>query len=122
MTYFPLALPGQLPSEGPKPSKMAVLLFYLSVVFTILGILIVIRSAFYVEVRMGPFFSLGHKFAKVVHFFVYSNNFPLHVNTPFDGCTYIRRQISCFACSKLIWINKKTTDYHLGLVKLSTAD
>lgn len=46
--------PGQWPKEGPKPSKVAVLLFYLSVVFTIIGILIVIRSAFYVEEHDKP--------------------------------------------------------------------
>ena len=43
-------LAGQWPKEGPKPSKLAVLFFYLSVVFTVIGIIIVIRSAFYVEV------------------------------------------------------------------------
>jgi heme/copper-type cytochrome/quinol oxidase subunit 4 len=46
------SFPGQWPKEGPQPSKIAVLLFYLSVVFTIIGILIVLRSAFYVEVRI----------------------------------------------------------------------
>jgi hypothetical protein len=52
------SFPGQWPKEGPQPSKIAVLLFYLSVVFTIIGILIVLRSAFYVEVRIRLVFYL----------------------------------------------------------------
>ena len=43
--------PGQWPTEGPKPSKVAVILFYLSVVFTTLGILITIKMSFFEEVR-----------------------------------------------------------------------
>ena len=39
--------PGQWPSEGPQPSKIAVLLFYLSVIFTIIGTLISIKMFFF---------------------------------------------------------------------------
>ena len=42
--------PGEWPKEGPKPSKCAVLFFYLSVVLTIIGTIIVIRSAFFIQV------------------------------------------------------------------------
>ena len=38
--------PGQWPSEGPKPSKVAVVLFYLSVIFTMIGTLITIKLFF----------------------------------------------------------------------------
>ena len=50
---------GQWPTEGPKPSKLAVLFFYLSVIFTVIGIIIVIRSAFYVEVCDREIFIQG---------------------------------------------------------------
>ena len=43
--------PGEWPTEGPRPSKVAVILFYLSVVFTTLGILITIKMSFFEEVR-----------------------------------------------------------------------
>ena len=42
---------GQWPTEGPRPSKVAVILFYLSVVFTTLGVLITIKMSFFEEVR-----------------------------------------------------------------------
>jgi len=41
--------PGQWPKEGPKPSKCAVLMYYISVAFTIIGIIMVIRAAMYME-------------------------------------------------------------------------
>ena len=42
--------PGEWPKEGPKPSKCAVLLFYISVALTVIGTIIVIRSAFFIQV------------------------------------------------------------------------
>ena len=42
--------PGEWPKEGPKPSKCAVLLFYISIALTIIGTIIVIRSAFFIQV------------------------------------------------------------------------
>ena len=41
---------GEWPKEGPKPSKCAVLLFYISVALTVIGTIIVIRSAFFIQV------------------------------------------------------------------------
>lgn len=38
------------PKEGPKPSKIPVVLFYLSVVFTMIGSIICIRLLFMVQV------------------------------------------------------------------------
>jgi len=46
--------PGEWPKEGPKPSKCAVLFFYLSVVLTIIGTIIVIRSAFFIQEDEKP--------------------------------------------------------------------
>ena len=42
--------PGEWPKEGPKPSKCAVLFFYMSIALTIIGTIIVIRSAFFIQV------------------------------------------------------------------------
>jgi len=39
--------PGEWPSVGPQPSKLAVVLFYISVAATILGSIISIRTLFY---------------------------------------------------------------------------
>ena len=41
---------GDLPKEGPQPSKIPVVLFYLSVVFTMIGSIICIRLLFLVTV------------------------------------------------------------------------
>ena len=43
--------PGEWPKEGPKPSKCAVLFFYMSIALTIIGTIIVIRSAFFIQVN-----------------------------------------------------------------------
>merc|ERR1711860_467235 len=40
------------PKEGPKPSKIPVVLFYLSVVFTMIGSIICIRLLFMVQVQL----------------------------------------------------------------------
>ena len=42
--------PGVWPSEGPRPSKLPVVLFYISVIATILGSIISIRSLFITNV------------------------------------------------------------------------
>ena len=42
--------PGEWPKEGPKPSKCAVLFFYISITLTVIGTIIVIRSAFFLQV------------------------------------------------------------------------
>ena len=42
--------PGEWPKEGPKPSKCAVLFYYMSIALTIIGTIIVIRSAFFIQV------------------------------------------------------------------------
>ena len=53
--------PGQWPKEGPKPSKCAVLMYYISVAFTIIGIIMVIRAAMYMEVfDLCKYFSHNH--------------------------------------------------------------
>ena len=53
--------PGQWPKEGPKPSKCAVLMYYISVAFTIIGIIMVIRAAMYMEVLdLCKYFSHNH--------------------------------------------------------------
>ena len=44
--------PGVWPSEGPQPSKIPVVLFYISVIATILGSIISIRSLFIINVRI----------------------------------------------------------------------
>ena len=41
---------GEWPKEGPKPSKCAVLFYYMSIVLTMIGTIIVIRSAFFIQV------------------------------------------------------------------------
>lgn len=46
--------PGEWPKEGPKPSKCAVLLFYVSLALTIIGTVIVIRSAFFIQEDEKP--------------------------------------------------------------------
>ena len=43
--------PGEWPQECRRPSKVAVVLFYLSVVSTMLGTIISVRTLFYVHVR-----------------------------------------------------------------------
>ncbi len=60
---------GQWPQEGPKPSKFAVLFFYLSVIFTMIGVIIVIRSAFYVEVGLFLLFVKGSSISELFGFF-----------------------------------------------------
>ena len=40
---------GQWPSEGPQPSKTAVVLFYISIVATVIGTIFTIRTLFYVD-------------------------------------------------------------------------
>jgi len=45
---------GEWPKEGPKPSKCAVLLFYISVALTVIGTIIVIRSAFFIQEDEKP--------------------------------------------------------------------
>ena len=44
--------PGEWPKEGPKPSKCAVLFYYMSIALTIIGTIIVIRSAFFIQVSI----------------------------------------------------------------------
>jgi len=46
--------PGEWPKEGPKPSKCAVLFFYMSIALTIIGTIIVIRSAFFIQEDEKP--------------------------------------------------------------------
>lgn len=41
--------PGQWPSEGPQPSKAAVVLFYISIIFTVIGTIFTIRTLFFVD-------------------------------------------------------------------------
>ena len=43
--------PGSWPFKAPQPSKIPVVLFYLSVVFTIIGTLICIKLSFLVKVK-----------------------------------------------------------------------
>ena len=42
--------PGQWPKEGPKPSKCAILCYYMSVALTVIGMIMVIRAAMFLEV------------------------------------------------------------------------
>ena len=65
--------PGQWPTEGPKPSKVAVILFYLSVVFTTLGILITIKMSFFEEVR------------NFIHFMYLKYDVPWYIPTYFKS-------------------------------------
>jgi len=46
--------PGEWPKEGPKPSKCAVLFYYMSIALTIIGTIIVIRSAFFIQEDEKP--------------------------------------------------------------------
>ena len=43
--------PGSWPFKAPQPSKIPVVLFYLSVVFTVIGTLICIKLSFLVKVK-----------------------------------------------------------------------
>jgi len=43
------APPGQWPKEGPKPSKFAILCYYVSVALTVIGMIMVIRAAMFLE-------------------------------------------------------------------------
>ncbi len=45
------AAPGAYPSDAPTPSKMAVLLFYISCSFCVLGVILTVRSFFLKHVR-----------------------------------------------------------------------
>merc|ERR1712083_119772 len=42
--------PGEWPAECPKPSKLAVLLYYISFIATFIGSILMIRSFFYTEI------------------------------------------------------------------------
>ena len=44
--------PGEWPAECPKPSKLAILLYYISFIATFIGSILTIRSFFYTEVRI----------------------------------------------------------------------
>jgi len=46
--------PGQWPQEGPKPSKCAILSYYVSVAFTIIGMIMIIRAAMFLEEDEKP--------------------------------------------------------------------
>ena len=46
--------PGHWPREGPRPSRIAVLTYYLSIIATMIGVCIVIRS------YTLPYNGLGH--------------------------------------------------------------
>ena len=42
--------PGQYPKNGPSPSKVAVVLFYISVIFTMIGSIFAVRTIFIIKV------------------------------------------------------------------------
>jgi len=42
--------PGEWPAECPKPSKLAILLYYMSFIATFIGSILTIRSFFYTEI------------------------------------------------------------------------
>lgn len=46
--------PGQWPTEGPKPSKCAIVMYYISIILTIIGTIMVIRSAIFLEENEKP--------------------------------------------------------------------
>jgi|ERR1712216_665325 len=64
--------PGEWPSVGPQPSKLAVVLFYISVAATILGSIISIRTLFYKDVRTASCqIIVQHLFIAYLCYFVY---------------------------------------------------
>ena len=77
--------PGQWPTEGPKPSKVAVILFYLSVVFTTLGILITIKMSFFEEVR------------NFIHFMYLKYDVPWYIPTYFKSWNNINISICIYS-------------------------
>lgn len=52
--------PGEWPKEGPKPSKCAILFYYMSIALTVIGTIIVIRSAFFIQVSKNLFLIFVH--------------------------------------------------------------
>merc|ERR1711935_580439 len=60
------------PSVGPQPSKLAVILLYISVAATILGSIISIRTLFYKDVRTASCqIIVQHLFIAYLCYFVY---------------------------------------------------
>jgi len=67
--------PGQWPATGPKPSKLGVLFYYLSVAFCIIGIVFMAKCSYAPHADRPNILALGGMMVVVGFFFLGISNF-----------------------------------------------
>ena len=98
--------PGSFPPEfGPSPSKVAIVLFYISCIFCVLGTIMIVHSFFYVKVLIFIFLLILYMlpYLKINCNELRFQYFSLKCQDIYDAIYFMKLIFFCFTVSHKFW-------------------